>query len=786
MKKLYLISIFILFFASAEAQLPTVGDCLGAIPICSTYYDEPDPYIWSGTGNYPDEILRTENDGCMINEQNGMWYTFTSLNDGLLRFIIIPHDSLTDYDWNVFDITHGNCSDLKTTPQQYRISSNTYGAYNTTLEESLTGANSSISGGTGNCNGPGIDNGPAWNDDIPVYKDHIYIIYISNWSNSAFGYSIDFSESTADIWDRKAPELNALLETPNCGQTQLTILFSENVLCNKISKEFFRVRNSTKEFTVSSVFSKTCEFGGTYSREFNLDFEEPLEPGNYILNYTDTLCDICGNKTPNDSIEFQIDTLKIVKIEKQDILCAGDENGTILITANQSTEDLFYTINGIDFYENTNSFENLLTGEYSISVKNKYNCETHSEIISIIEPDTLKGSRTKTDVFPCFSNNNGKIKIQTTGGTPPLQYSINNGNNYSSNSIFENLLPNQYQIIVKDANNCIHNLSNIEITEPDEVKIQLIDKQDVLCNSGNSAFIEINTFPANYTILWSSGDNTSRAENLSTGNYKVTVQDENNCEDNLTFTIFEPKKLLYQKEIGHINCFGEATGFAKVSVSGGTPEYNFLWSNNSTDSTIENLSAGKYSVIISDANNCKIYDTLETTQAPEIELTLTGKWSTSNIIPDGSIIIDVQGGTPSYEIELSAEILRPPYDIYALYSDLYTVTITDANGCQTSDTVRINPIKYESEIEVPNVFTPNNDGFNDLFLLKAHGIESFSCIIVNRWGRKVYAFNNFQGAWDGKVNHSSEASEGVYFYVIKAIGIDKKPYLLKGSFYLVR
>lgn len=552
MKKRYFILILHLFFTSAKAQLPTVGDCLGAIPICSTYYDEPDPYIWEGTGNYPNEILRGENDGCMIDERNGMWYTFTSLNDGLLRFIITPHDSLTDYDWNVFDITYGRCSDLKTKPNQFKISSNTYGAFETTPEQSLTGANTLISGGTGNCNGPGVVNGPAWNDDIPVYTDHIYLIYISNWSASADGYSIDFSESTADIWDRKPPALNTLLDAAHCGETSLEILFSENVLCNKISKDFFRLKNSTTEYSVLSAISTNCEKGGTYSREFTLELSKALEPDNYTLYYTDTICDICGNKTVSDSILFQIEPLKIEKVEIQNVLC-----------------------------------------------------------------------------------------------------------------------------------------------------------------------------------------------------------------------------------------FGDSTGSAQITVSGGVPTYTYLWSNNGLNSSIENVPFGEYFVTATAVNGCEVSTTVEINQTSELKLNLTGEWATSNIIPDGSIFVDIEGGTPSYEIEVQAQNLRPPYDLNALYSDLYTIILTDENGCQASDTLTIKPLTIESEIEIPNVFTPNNDGLNDLFLLKAHGIVSFSCIIVNRWGRQVYAWNNLNEGWDGKIK-STQASEGVYFYVVNALGLDKKKYLLKGSFYLMR
>jgi len=166
-------------------------------------------------------------------------------------------------------------------------------------------------------------------------------------------------------------------------------------------------------------------------------------------------------------------------------------------------------------------------------------------------------------------------------------------------------------------------------------------------------------------------------------------------------------------------------------------------------------------------------------------LGLVATSASSNIVNDGVIYVDIQGGTPSYLIEILAQNIPPPYNLNALFSDFYTITVTDQNNCQISDTITLGSYFINSIIEVPNVFTPNSDGANDFFGAKAYGLKSFSCIIVNRWGRKVYQWNNPYETWDGTIN-SNEASDGVYFYIINAVGMDNKNYNLKGSFYLFR
>ncbi len=782
MKKYFLFQFFLLLSAHLYSQLPTVGDCMGAIPICSTYYDEPDPYIWAGTGNYPDEILRAK--PCMMNEQNGMWYTFTSLSSGLLRFTITPHDSLTDYDWNVFDITYGSCSDLSVNSEQFLISSNTYGAYNTTLKEALTGANSAISGGTGNCNGPGIYNGPAWNDDIPVFKDHIYLIYISNWSGSKYGYSIDFTESTADIWDRRPPTFNALLDDADCGQTKIKVLFSENILCDRVASNFFKITNGLEQYSVDSVTNITCKNGGTYSRDFTLHINQPLEPGYYTVNYTDTLCDICGNKTFTDSLKFEIDSVKIKNVEIQDISCNSFADGSIQITSSIPQNLSYFSINSIDYQINKNSYESLIAGNYFVSIKNQYGCISDILPIILTQPDSIQIKFTKADVFPCYNDNNGSIRVSATGGTPPFKVAFNSETLFKFDTVFNNLSAREYKIIAKDVNNCT-NFKFIDILQPDEITINLAKLTNVACFGENTGSIQLQISPENASLLWSNGSTGLLNDSLLFGNYSVEVTNENGCKKNASFILTQPQKLSLEKTFKDVLCFGENTGFASVFAKGGTPQYSYLWSNGNTGAKIENIVAGKYKVTVNDANNCAALDSFTITQAPELVLKLTSEPASSSIVGDGIIYVDIQGGTPSYQIEVFAQNIPGPYNLNALFSDFYTIKIIDQNSCEVSDTITLGAYLINSIIEVPNVFTPNSDGANDFFGAKALGLKSFSCIIVNRWGRRIYQWSNPFESWDGTIN-SNQASDGVYFYIINAIGMDNKQYNLQGSFYLFR
>lgn len=112
-------------------------------------------------------------------------------------------------------------------------------------------------------------------------------------------------------------------------------------------------------------------------------------------------------------------------------------------------------------------------------------------------------------------------------------------------------------------------------------------------------------------------------------------------------------------------------------------------------------------------------------------------------------------------------------------------------GCESmSDSIPVE-IERNSEIIIPNIFTPNGDNKNDYFQVSAKTIKNFQGIITNQWGKKLYEWSEWNknifpaSGWDGKIN-GNDASPGVYYYIIKAEGWDNINYLLKGAFHLER
>jgi gliding motility-associated-like protein len=123
------------------------------------------------------------------------------------------------------------------------------------------------------------------------------------------------------------------------------------------------------------------------------------------------------------------------------------------------------------------------------------------------------------------------------------------------------------------------------------------------------------------------------------------------------------------------------------------------------------------------------------------------------------------------------------------YEPYLVVRVRDLPECRDTAFYECITIDDMSKMEVPNIFTPNGDGMNDFFQVKAQTLQSFQGLIVNRWGRTIYEWSDYEimeAGWNGKLAGGGDAAPGVYYYVIKAIGMDGVEYDLTGPFHLVR
>ena len=318
--------------------------------------------------------------------------------------------------------------------------------------------------------------------------------------------------------------------------------------------------------------------------------------------------------------------------------------------------------------------------------------------ITISQPSAaLSISGTATDASG-FGLSNGSVNITVTGGTPNYSYSWSNG---ATSQDISSLAAGTYSVTVTDANNCTTTAS-FTINQPPVLSATIAVLNTLSCFGDNNGSLRVDPVGgvSPYTYFWTKNgaafSTTRTIPNLTTGNYQVQVTDSNGITTSKSYNLTQPTQIQTTVDATtNVACFGGTTGAISISVSGGTGGYTYQWSKigtpafNRTTQDISGLSQGQYTVTVRDANNCAITSSVITISQPATPITISTPANgvqnpTSNGATNGSINISVTGGTPGYTYSWSNGATTQ--DISGLSSGTYTVTVTDANGCTTSQT----------------------------------------------------------------------------------------------------
>ncbi|MEN9969264.1 MAG: hypothetical protein RIR94_1460, partial [Bacteroidota bacterium] len=282
----------------------------------------------------------------------------------------------------------------------------------------------------------------------------------------------------------------------------------------------------------------------------------------------------------------------------------------------------------------------------------------------------------------CYNAANGSIVTSVTGGAP-FTYQWTSGQ--ATNSI-TNLSPGLYSLVVTDNFTCQSD-TNFAITQPDLLVVALqitsdYNGQNISCFGASDGSISstVSGGTAPYTYSWNNGATTTNLSNLPIGTYTVTVTDANGCVASANVTLTQPVDITLTASPTAVLCYAGTNGAVNTTIGGGTLPYNILWSNGQIAPNQNNLQAGTYEMIVTDANNCK--DSIETTVTqPALPLSVTHTQQDVLCYGDatGSIDITVAGGTPVYAYSWSVGSTNE--DLIGLPIGTYNVQVTDANGC---------------------------------------------------------------------------------------------------------
>jgi hypothetical protein len=398
------------------------------------------------------------------------------------------------------------------------------------------------------------------------------------------------------------------------------------------------------------------------------------------------------------------------------ISCNGLANGSIVLSVFSTAGPHTYLwTNG----SSDSSLTNLGPGTYTVLVTNALGCfETRT--FNFSNPYTISFGGISAPACP--GGTNGMATVNSSGCPCMFNscvFTWDNGVTTKTNSV---LSSGWHSVVITHPDGCVVTDS---VFVPEALPI-IVDTNIVnnICFGDSLGSIEL--LNSNYQPIvynWSNGEITQLADSLSAGIYSVIVSDARGCVDSLDFLVSQPSELLISSINANVLCHGEANGEIQIQAQGGTGNFTYWLNQQTTGSINSNLASGVYSIYVSDANNCTSQSMNVTINEPQ-PLTANLSSTPQQTILDGTATVNVTGGTAPYSYEWNDTNGETESMAVYLNSGWYSVNVTDANGCQLTDSVFVDSNvgltegKSEFIIIYPN---PTSEMLN--FNISAYKIE---------------------------------------------------------------
>lgn len=418
-------------------------------------------------------------------------------------------------------------------------------------------------------------------------------------------------------------------------------------------------------------------------------------------------------------------------------------------------------------------------GTYTVTVTSSFGCTSTGQTIVHVNLNptvTIIG-----DTILCIGES---TTLVASGGN-----SYNWSNFVATNSNIISPIANEAYVVTVTSSAGCSNSAAVLVTVNSIPQVTQIDTIPELCSSHNgSIHIIVSSGNAPFQYSWNNTtSNYSTISNLSAGSYTVTITDNSGCTVSTTIllsNIPKPNISLLSKIDDHCS---QGVGEVKIDTADNIYNTNsYTWSTSESDtlSSIQNLSAGIYTVTVSNGYCLdSISVTINNIPGPIADFELLPPFAShsSGAIQFSNTSI---GGTYFYWNfgDGANSVEESPNHIYTNTQSYNVVlTVVDLFGCTDSVVKPINIID-DFEIYIPNTFTPDGDGINDVFSPKAIGysLEGYQMIIYNRWGQEVFFSNSISTGWNGKIEGHKLDINAVFAYKILIRDLQGKDYFFTG------
>ncbi|BDS12079.1 T9SS type B sorting domain-containing protein [Aureispira anguillae] len=491
--------------------------------------------------------------------------------------------------------------------------------------------------------------------------------------------------------------------TALCAGTN-TVTVTDN---NSCTVSLAVVIANSNAFAVSTQIDQTIACHGDCNGAISIGLPPTGAPHTFIWDNgatSQTLSGLCaGNYTAtvtDNSGCFVVETISLTEpnvlsslaAELQGVSCLGSSDGQAAATPTGGTSPYSFAW---DNGETSSIATALNAGIHTVSISDSNHCNT-TATVTITTPSTLTVNIQNTTASNCSSTGcDGSATISVNGGQAPYSYIWTNGNTTAAPT---NLCPNFNEVTVTDNNGCTVS-ANVLIPANTSLNLSIINTNSTTCYNDCDGSAIVSASGGNsanpYSFTWDDPNHqtSAMATGLCAGVYHVTVEDSDGCSAATAITISEPDSLAAFATLTNANCFDSNDGTINLSVSGGTPSYTYQWSNGDSLAIASNLAVGTYTISITDAHGCNTTASATISSPAQLLTTTTiatpynGQQISCADGNDGSASISASGGVPGYTYQwFNGETTAT---ITGLQASTYPVTITDAQGCSTTDSVTL-------------------------------------------------------------------------------------------------
>ena len=411
----------------------------------------------------------------------------------------------------------------------------------------------------------------------------------------------------------------------------------------------------------------------------NLSLASGLAIGNYSVSVNDA----------NGCLSIQTITITqpnsmTVSVSSTSLTCNGAGNAFASATVLGFTGPYSYTWSPAPGGgQGTSNALGLSAQIYTLGVTDNAGCVTLTTT-TVQQPATPLLGLISTTSITCFGGATGIASVTASGGTGGYTYSWypSGGSTTSATA----LIAGSYTVTITDVNSCSTSVI-ANVTEPTLPLSATINATNVLCFGGNSGSASVNASggTATYNYTWApGGSNFSIASNLSIGTYTAFITDSKNCSFSITTSIAQPaSNVTAAISNNSISCFGLSNGSGSVTANGGTAGYTYTWlPSGGNASTATNLSAGNYTAIVNDANNCIFSVPTIISQASLINVNVNGIKLCNGQV--GTLNATANGGQGPYTFVWNGASGLNSFSVNPTSTTIYSLNVVDNNGCSSS------------------------------------------------------------------------------------------------------